>query len=74
MTEGKYLYIISYNKFNIWDFDPSSRPDVGQGFGFTEAGFHIDALKSVSDWVIFRKRGFDWLRVTPRKHQFENPF
>ena len=38
-----------------------------------QAGFQIDALSSASDWLIFRKRRFDWLRVSPRKHQFENP-
>ena len=38
-----------------------------------QAGFQIDALSSASDWLIFRKRRFDWLRVPPKKHQFENP-
>ena len=39
----------------------------------TQAGFQIDALSSASDWLNFKKRRFDWLRVSPRKHQFENP-
>ena len=39
----------------------------------TQAGFQIVALSSASDWLNFKKRRFDWLRVSPRKHQFENP-
>ena len=39
-----------------------------------EAGFQIDALSSASDWLIFKKLRFDWLRVQSSKYQFENSF
>ena len=29
----------------------------------TQAGFQIDALRLVPDWLIFKLRRFDWLRV-----------
>ena len=35
----------------------------------TQAGFQINSLEPVSDWLIFKKR----LRGPPKKHQFENP-
>ena len=38
----------------------------------SQAGFQFDALSSVSDWLIFIKQRFGWLRAPTSQHQFEN--
>ena len=41
--------------------------------GEAKTGFQIDACISISDWLIFVKRWFDWLGAPTSQHQFENP-
>ena len=38
-----------------------------------EAGFQIDVLNSLSDWLIYFKPRLDWFIPLLSKHQFENP-
>ena len=37
-----------------------------------QAGFQLDALSYASDWLIFFKPRFDWLRAPSSQHQFES--
>ena len=39
---------------------------------FSKIGFQNNASSSLSDWPIFSKLRYDWLRVLPNSHQFEN--
>ena len=39
----------------------------------TQVGFKIDALSSTSDWLIFKKRRFDWLKASFSQPHIENP-
>ena len=38
----------------------------------TQEGFQIDSLRLASDWLILKRRQFDWQRAPSNKHQFEN--
>ena len=38
-----------------------------------EAVFHKEAHRPAYDKLILKIRHFDWLRVSPNWHEFENP-
>ena len=59
--KSKYARLCGPKTNQTWPFD-----------ALRKAGFQIDAFSAASDWLIFKKRLFDWLRVPPSLHQFEN--